>query len=815
MLHYLAQERRTQNPKSTPSVDQNAQLVTTHPLVVIEDLDNQFRPLYKEFLPGRRGKASFPTVNFEAPPRACPFLPQYMIDDKKTDMMKAHQAQEAKRKAEERETFNSLTLEQKIILARKKGPKTGYCECCRVEYTDANKHTSSSQHLRFATQDSNYKTIDQLFMLARTKNMQNPYSLPFVYPHNAPLGQITGSSAAAIAVVPPLPSRVTPTIAASKVPSPLHFKGVTTIAAVVAEEAKRSRKRKSLEEDKKKENEDEEGIAPLNQRTKQPAKRRKAEPAPAKTNALVTPSDSQPLNPDVTEPEAPQVHAGLDLDDMFAPISLLPESLPQPPIASNSQPEWSEALPNATAPVPATPQPSSHTPLIVMLKLPATRPATLDFELALHAMTSVVDVEQVTSNDDVDNHALSLNVLANSVQKQFPQKVAAMPLSRPPRNARPSRQEANPVFQRPRKPSTSPKKRASKVARSLAPLDDESNDVKETTPSTLTAATTTTPSTLEKEEDDKEEEGESAQVNDEEPRPQLQDTTTTPFHSDLRQEQEGEEDDNSVDVHDTLRLETPSDHDAGPSSSTSLLFSPALDEEKLASPESPLHYPHSHSHLPPSPHTLFRTLVGKGARPTRLGSLSSRLMSNTSVFSAPSSPKSHFASRAPSSSSPTKPHQEPTFKPTLAPRPKARSLIQGGRSRRPAFALSTPTPLTTLSYAPEEDLEDQSEGDEDEDEGEEDREGADEEGEEGEDEGEEGEEDGEMEDGLSPEHPTPESHKQRANTASSSSMLLSSHPKAAQETTPPSDGSTVSLQDSLTEPTASTGTGAALPQEQR
>ena len=108
-------------------------------MVVVEDQAETFQPLFKDFVPGRRGKSSFPAMNFEAPPGICPFYPQHVIDEKNAGKLKAHRERETARREEERAAFNALPPAEKIARARKKGPKAGYCECCRIDYTDVNK----------------------------------------------------------------------------------------------------------------------------------------------------------------------------------------------------------------------------------------------------------------------------------------------------------------------------------------------------------------------------------------------------------------------------------------------------------------------------------------------------------------------------------------------------------------------------------------------------------------------------------------------------------------------------------------------------
>lgn len=134
IVQSLAQERRSQQPRS-----RETHLTTAHPLVVIEDIGGNFKPLYKEFPPGRKGRSSFPVVNFDAPEGVCPFYPPHVAEEKNVAKQRAHREMENKRKVQEHKAFIALPVEARIARARKKGPKSGYCECCRVEYTDVNK----------------------------------------------------------------------------------------------------------------------------------------------------------------------------------------------------------------------------------------------------------------------------------------------------------------------------------------------------------------------------------------------------------------------------------------------------------------------------------------------------------------------------------------------------------------------------------------------------------------------------------------------------------------------------------------------------
>jgi len=106
---------------------------------LIEDGPAFYKQIFKEFVPTKRGRPTFPTLNFDAPPTYCPFLPtQFFQERKSSKALKLKELEDKKRKRE-RIQFNSLTKEEQISIARKKGPKVGYCECCKVDYTDATK----------------------------------------------------------------------------------------------------------------------------------------------------------------------------------------------------------------------------------------------------------------------------------------------------------------------------------------------------------------------------------------------------------------------------------------------------------------------------------------------------------------------------------------------------------------------------------------------------------------------------------------------------------------------------------------------------
>ena len=78
-------------------------------------------------------------MNFDAPGGFCPFFPPQIFEEKKNPKVKTQHESEMKKRLKEREVFLALSLEQRAKVARKKGPKAGYCECCRVDFTDPNK----------------------------------------------------------------------------------------------------------------------------------------------------------------------------------------------------------------------------------------------------------------------------------------------------------------------------------------------------------------------------------------------------------------------------------------------------------------------------------------------------------------------------------------------------------------------------------------------------------------------------------------------------------------------------------------------------
>lgn len=46
--------------------------------------------------------------------------------------------------------------------ARKSELVSGYCEICRIDYKDLNKHVQSEQHLKFVQNNDNFLSLDKL-----------------------------------------------------------------------------------------------------------------------------------------------------------------------------------------------------------------------------------------------------------------------------------------------------------------------------------------------------------------------------------------------------------------------------------------------------------------------------------------------------------------------------------------------------------------------------------------------------------------------------------------------------------------------------
>lgn len=92
-----------------------------HPYVLIEDSKGKYRPIYKEY------PKNMPTLNLNSPALCCPF---------------------------------SNAVRNRTQSKKAAGPKQGYCEICYTKYNDYVEHVKAREHIEYAEDPNNYKTID-------------------------------------------------------------------------------------------------------------------------------------------------------------------------------------------------------------------------------------------------------------------------------------------------------------------------------------------------------------------------------------------------------------------------------------------------------------------------------------------------------------------------------------------------------------------------------------------------------------------------------------------------------------------------------
>ncbi|NWZ55068.1 DBF4B protein, partial [Haliaeetus albicilla] len=105
------------------------------PFLKVEDQSRQFRPFHHQF-------KSFPNLNFLAPKSSSPFEPLKSLSN-------SCRASEGEK-----------TPQSTPVTVPKK--KRGFCECCQETFEELQKHLQSSQHKRFALDDSQYAPVDHV-----------------------------------------------------------------------------------------------------------------------------------------------------------------------------------------------------------------------------------------------------------------------------------------------------------------------------------------------------------------------------------------------------------------------------------------------------------------------------------------------------------------------------------------------------------------------------------------------------------------------------------------------------------------------------
>ncbi|XP_063816042.1 protein DBF4 homolog B [Pseudophryne corroboree] len=119
------------------------------PFLKIEDHSQKFRPLQCSF-------TSFPELSFISSDRS-PF--ETACTNNSTP--------------KERDLGEEDEVERSMIPHA--WEKSGYCECCEVEYTKLSEHLISEQHCFFALDASNYRVIDDLTAHITCDEMEMPY----------------------------------------------------------------------------------------------------------------------------------------------------------------------------------------------------------------------------------------------------------------------------------------------------------------------------------------------------------------------------------------------------------------------------------------------------------------------------------------------------------------------------------------------------------------------------------------------------------------------------------------------------------------
>ena len=85
-----------------------------------------YRPMILEF-------PEWPTINYDSKPPSCPFDIPYKV---------------------------KIAKQAKVKVKSKK--RTGYCECCKVKFTNLNNHLKSKENTEFANNPENYKELDEI-----------------------------------------------------------------------------------------------------------------------------------------------------------------------------------------------------------------------------------------------------------------------------------------------------------------------------------------------------------------------------------------------------------------------------------------------------------------------------------------------------------------------------------------------------------------------------------------------------------------------------------------------------------------------------
>lgn len=149
----------TPQQPSLPSHIQKEQFeVFKFPYIMIEDLEEQFKPIFKEYKPVKQGREpSLPVFYLDSAVAHCPFIcPSNYAPSHKSSLGVAIPLKPS--------TDNKAIVEARIANRMKivRLKKPGYCECCHEKYEHLEEHILLPKHRKFVTNTVNYAKIDKL-----------------------------------------------------------------------------------------------------------------------------------------------------------------------------------------------------------------------------------------------------------------------------------------------------------------------------------------------------------------------------------------------------------------------------------------------------------------------------------------------------------------------------------------------------------------------------------------------------------------------------------------------------------------------------
>lgn len=132
-----------------------------HPFIKIEDMSRNFRPVYSHF-------NNFPDLYYLLPGSIGPFEPPEPIPCSQKEQRETPQQRET---ASEREEEKSI----KPALNGQKKKRQGFCECCRLSFSELQMHLQTDEHRQYASESSHYNPVDSIMAQFTTQftDLQN------------------------------------------------------------------------------------------------------------------------------------------------------------------------------------------------------------------------------------------------------------------------------------------------------------------------------------------------------------------------------------------------------------------------------------------------------------------------------------------------------------------------------------------------------------------------------------------------------------------------------------------------------------------